>query len=63
MGPITSSPRIEVLFNLAKFFDTLRPQLVAETAVKLGYPTRVLVLGLIGHMATTRIKVGNAFSK
>ena len=41
-----------ILWDFTKFFDMIRLKLLAEAAVRLGFPIIDLVLGLQLHMAT-----------
>ena len=53
---------VEVLFDMAKFYDSIPPEQVAITACSLGFPLRSLVLGLQVHMATRRLRAGGTHS-
>jgi hypothetical protein len=53
---------VEILFDMAKFYDTLSPEKVAKAARKLGFPPRSLVMGMIAHTSPRRIKAGGCFS-
>jgi hypothetical protein len=52
-----------VYWDMAKFYDTLRPEIVMEKAIVLGIPLRTLVLGMMVHQAAMSLKAGVAFSE
>ena len=47
---------------MAKFYDTLRPDVVMRKAVELGFPLRTLVLGMMVHQAARTLRAGEAYS-
>ena len=47
---------------MAKFYDTLDPEIVVERAVDLGFPLRVLVLGMMVRQSARSLKAGDAYS-
>ena len=51
-----------VYWDMAKFYDTLDPEIVVERAVDLGFPLRVLVLGMMVHQSARSLKAGDAYS-
>jgi ribonuclease HI len=48
---------------MAKFYDTLRPEVVMERALAMGFPLRTLVLGMMTHQAARSLRAGEAYSE
>ena len=46
----------ELLLDMEKFFDTLKPEILAPRAIELGYPPIFLYLGLLVHRAARVLK-------
>ena len=67
-GIITSLHRsignevVTILWDLEKFFDTVRPQYVAQLALARGYPPRLLALGMLVHTAARTLCLNDATS-
>jgi hypothetical protein len=52
-----------VYWDMAKFYDTLRPDIVMERAIAMGFPLRTLVLGMMVHQAARALRAGEAYSE
>ena len=48
--------------GISKFFDRLRPDILVQSALQLGFPTHDLVLGLQMHLAPRRLTMGKCVS-
>ena len=47
---------------MAKFYDSLQPDIVLEKAASLGFPPLVLFLALMVHMAPRIMRAGQEYS-
>ena len=51
-----------IYFDMAKFYDTLDPNIVLEKADNLGFDVSLLLLALQVHMAPRILRAGQAYS-
>jgi hypothetical protein len=52
-----------VYWDMAKFYDTLKPDIVMERAMAMGFPLRTLVLRMMVHQAARSLRAGDSFSQ
>ena len=53
---------LHFLWDMRKFYDSIRVTKLIPQLVKHGYPAHVLTLGLLAHKAPRTFKVGSSFS-
>jgi len=51
-----------VLWDMAKFYDTVRWSHLADSALRLGYPSKILAIGLMVHSAPRMVRVRGGVS-